>query len=377
MSLSSALSVEPVRGRSHDRALAGAIVGWFPTARRDLPWRLASLRADEQRDPYHALVAETMLQQTQVSRVVEKFGAFLLRFPTVASLAGADLDDVLAFWTGLGYYRRARSLHAAARLVVDRFSGRVPSASADLRTLPGVGRYTAGAIASIAFDRPDPIVDGNVARVLLRVHGRAVASDDRAVQPWLWERAGSLVRAAASPALFNEGLMELGATVCLPPPAMPRCGECPLAHWCIARREGRQLEIPLPKRTAKRSTIYCAAIVVERAGGGILMEQRPARGMWAGLWQVPTIESPAAPPTKGAMARAVGVPLRAVRDDGGFEFNATHRRLVFSVYRATVPKGMKSERGEFVPRARAVGLALSTPQRRILGGEGGLLSHAG
>src|SRR5690606_18237159 len=158
---------------------------WFHDHAREMPWRILP------RDPYHALVSEFMLQQTQVSRVLEKFPAFLARFPTLRHLARADEQDVLAAWSGLGYYRRARNLHAAARAIADRFDGRVPASADDLRSLPGVGRYTAGAVASIVFNQPVPIVDGNVARVLIRLEGRDLAADEG--QPWAWTRAAELV----------------------------------------------------------------------------------------------------------------------------------------------------------------------------------------
>ena len=358
--------------RQEDEPVSVAIAGWFAANARKLPWRTPGAEAGLGRDPYHALVAEAMLQQTQVSRVVEKYGPFIERFPTAAALAAADLDEVLALWSGLGYYRRARNLHAAARLVVERFGGRVPSDVEQLLELPGVGRYTAGAIASIAFDLPEPIVDGNVTRVLLRIHGREAASDDRTIQPWLWERAAALAAAARSPAAFNEGLMELGATVCLPPPASPACERCPVAAGCRARQAGKQLTIPLPKAAAARTDVFCASIVVVRSDGAVLIEKRPESGMWAGLWQTPTIERADRLPTKSEIARAVGIDPRSTKPDGGFEFLATHRRLVFAVFRTSVASAFEPRRGEFIPRARATRLALSSPQKKLITGESDL-----
>lgn len=310
-----------------------------------------------------------MLQQTQVSRVVPKFLAFIERFPTVESLARAPEKDVLAAWTGLGYYRRAKNLHAAARAVVERFAGRVPSTVADLRSLPGVGPYTAGAIASIAFGQPEPIVDGNVARVLIRVHGREAHTADPTIQPWLWSVARDLVTSATSPGALNEGLMELGATVCVPPPAAPACMLCPLRNTCVAHQQGRELEIPLPKPRAKRAVIHCAAALVVRADGAILLEQRPATGMWANMWQTPTLESQsgAKPPTRTALASALKLAPTQLSKLETFDFFATHRELRFTVYGARVPSTYRPPAPRtFVAPTDLPAHALSSPQRRIL-----------
>ena len=317
------------------------------------------------RDPYRAaLVAEAMLQQTQVSRVVEKYGDFVERFPTSHALAAADEHEVLGMWSGLGYYRRARHLHAAARMIVAEFGGSVPGTVEELLRLPGVGRYTAGAIASIAHGERAPIVDGNVARVLLRIHGKDAASDDKSVQGWLWERAEKLVAAADEPGVFNEGLMELGATVCVPGPGRPRCGECPVAGICAARREGRELLIPRAKTRAARKTVYCAVAIVERADGAVLVEQRDGKGMWAGMWQAPTLEREDRAPTRAELARAVGVAAGMLERVDAFEFLATHRRMMFEVYRARAKAKFTARRGEFQTHGRIARLGLSSPQRR-------------
>lgn len=366
-----------------DVAIAEAISGWFATAARDLPWRRASRARGVLRNPYHALVAEIMLQQTQVSRVIEKFNQFISLFPDVRALAEAPEQDVLSAWTGLGYYRRARNLHAAARQIVADFDGRVPSDPAELRSLKGVGRYTAGAISSIAFGQAAPIVDGNVARVLLRIHGREAASDDKTIQPWLWERAQSLVSAAKNPGAFNEGLMELGATVCVPPPAMPRCEQCPVREHCEAHRAGRELEIPKPRSRSSRKRVLCAVARITRADGSIVVEQRPASGMWANMWQAPTVELSTSETdtaeildaAKADLARSLNLRASQLKPDGLFEFLATHRHMTFAVFRCAPGSSYAPPRGTFMPIERVRGLALSTPQRRILLGErtGGLI----
>jgi len=310
---------------TRDHAIARRIARWFSEHARELPWRTSP------RDPYAALVAEVMAQQTQIARVAERFGPFLARFPTVHDLARARAGDVLALWAGLGYYRRARSLHAAAREIVERFDGRVPPSVADLRTLPGVGRYTAGAIASIAFGRPEPIVDGNVARVLLRIDGRDLTG--AGAQRHAWGRAASLVALAPDPATFNEGLMELGATVCTP--RSPRCSDCPVRAPCAARRAGRQDSIPRPKPAPRRTSLHGLCLVVRDRRGWCLVERRPEHGLWAGLWQLPTWESRRGFPRAEAIAAEMGVAVRG--PIATIVRTLSHRRVRVRLYEAIGP----------------------------------------
>ena len=214
-----------------------------------------------------------MLQQTQVSRVLEKFGPFIVRFPTIGALAAATEDDVLAAWSGLGYYRRARLLHAAARGIVADFEGTVPRDTPALMTIPGIGRYTAGAISSIVFGRNAPIVDGNVTRVLLRLDGVMARHGSKEAADYAWPRAETLAGAAHGLgviAAFNEGLMELGATVCTP--RNPACGVCPLRAHCRARKWGTQEEIPLPKKAPARLAVVHTALLVKDEGERVLLE---------------------------------------------------------------------------------------------------------
>ena len=290
-------------GGSRDARIVRHLVAWFDAARRNLPWRIE--RPGGGRDPYRVLVSEIMLQQTQVARVLEKFDAFLARFPDAEALARADLHDVLAAWSGLGYYRRARLLHAAARVIASHPGGLTPDLD-DLKALPGVGRYTAGAIASIAFNQPAPIVDGNVARVLARLDADAKAS---ATSPQTWTRATVLVTIAGAQAAagrFNEGLMELGATVCTP--RAPACGRCPLAGDCVAHANASQDCYPTPKPAAARRTIRVLCAAVYDSKGRLLVEQRPATGLWAGLWQMSAIEREQGPaPTRDQLAHALGL----------------------------------------------------------------------
>ena len=208
--------------------LRTALLAWYRAHRRDLPWRRT-------RDPYAIWISEAMLQQTRVETVIPYWERFLARFPDVEALATADADDVIACWAGLGYYSRARNLHRAAQIVVERHAGRLPADVELLRELPGVGRYTAGAVASIAFDRPAPIVDGNVARVLARLFGIAADVRSRAVQERLWREAEELAR-GEDPGALNQALMELGAMVCTP--RAPRCADCPWSRRCAAFAHG-------------------------------------------------------------------------------------------------------------------------------------------
>ncbi len=252
------------------------LLRWFAAHGRDLPWR-------KTRDPYAIWVSEIMLQQTQVRTVVPYYERFLKRFPTVESLARAQLDTILKLWEGLGYYSRARNLHRAAGEIVERFDGHFPRTAAELLTLPGIGRYTAGAIASNAFDERAPIVDGNIERVLcrlFRIHGD---SKDSAIQKTLWAIADDLVP-ANKPGLFNQALMEIGAEVCTP--RNPQCGDCPLDRACQAKRHGEQLSLPT-RRPRKPLPSHTVVVGVIYKAGRILIDKRKPDGLLGGLWEFP------------------------------------------------------------------------------------------
>ena len=349
-----------------DRSIVSALADWLRAHARDLPWRTGSAPTPSGRDPYHALVSEMMLQQTQVSRVLEKYPAFLQRFPTLADLARAPEPEVLACWSGLGYYRRARLLHAAARAAMDAHSGTLPDSPEALETLPGIGRYTAGAIASLVHHRVTPIVDGNVARVLLRVEGRPAEHGSKGAMAWSWERADALAQAAgpATVAAFNEGLMELGATICTP--RSPDCPSCPLLPHCRARAQGRQEEIPSPKQRAERRTLWSASVLLRDGHGRTLVVRRPERGLWAGLWAPPSIEREdrAARP---AEVRA-GLGCSSLRRVGAFTHTTTHREVRFTVFagRAEMEPAGGPEGTRWVGGEELNGLGLSSAHRRVL-----------
>jgi A/G-specific adenine glycosylase len=272
-----------------------SLLGWYDRNARDLPWRRT-------RDPYAIWVSEIMLQQTRVDTVIPYYGRFLARFPTAHALADAALDDVLAHWSGLGYYRRARLLHEGAKAVVAKHDGAVPKAAEARRTLPGVGRYTAGAIGSIAFDLPEPIVDGNVARVLSRLLCIDTPLGTRETERVLWENAEALCQ-GERPGALNQALMELGACVCLPLNA--RCAQCPLQKHCAALRERRVAELPVPAAKKASRVVQLVALLARDATERVYL-QRGQGNLFGGLWGVPMREGAGAE-TARALADELGL----------------------------------------------------------------------
>ncbi|MCH2133640.1 MAG: A/G-specific adenine glycosylase [Phycisphaerales bacterium] len=335
-------------------ALTTRIERWFQSNARDLPWR-------RRRTRWRAYVSEIMLQQTQVSRVVERFEGFMARFPKPRDLAEAPEDDVNALWAGLGYYRRARLLQAAARVMVEKHGGRVPGNMDDLLALPGVGRYTAGAIASIACDQPAPIVDGNVHRVLARIWCDPVAADDREGSERTWQRSQLLVESSSQPAVFNEGLMELGAMVCTP--RSPDCRQCPVNRSCAARRQDLVDVIPPPKQRPVQQVEHHHAVGIIRRGR-LVVHQRSDRGRWAGLWQVPTVEA-ARRLRPADICRRVDLPIEQLTHVGAFERVLTHRRVQFHVYRGELARGARLP-AAFTWIGRDVDLPVGVAQRKTL-----------
>ena len=293
--------------------LAPRLLAWYADHGRDLPWRRT-------RDPYRLWVAEVMLQQTQVATVIPYYERFLARFPMVEALAAASLDEVLKLWEGLGYYARARRLHAAARQVVGEFGGRLPETVDELLSLPGIGPYTAGAIASIAYGQDAPALDGNVRRVLSRVF--AVEQDVmRGVgQRRLWQLAESLLPLGRA-GDFNQALMDLGATVCTP--RAPSCRLCPLTKNCQARHLGRQEAFPTRRPRRPLPHYDVTAGVVWNGDGRFLIAQRPLDRMLGGLWEFPGGKQEPGESLAGCLRRelseeldievAVGAPLTVVK----------------------------------------------------------------
>ena len=334
------------------RSIRTRLLSWYDQHRRDLPWRTRAGTPPA----YHVLVSEFMLQQTQVATVIPYFHRFMKAFPRLPDLARAPEQQVLRLWQGLGYYSRARNLHRTARAIVEHRAGEVPRTVEALLDLPGVGRYTAGAIASLAYDVRAPILDGNVVRVLCRL--RAITDDPRtpARQAWLWKNADELV-APARPGDFNSALMELGATLCTP--RNPQCPRCPLASTCQARAKSLQEQIPLRKERkaipTERRTVWCAWRHSPTGPRQYLFERRPARGRWASMWQFP------ARPVAGDLPDGAGV-LPSITHQ------LTHRRYEFGpvvVPESRLPASVLREEAQTTWQTLAQSESLPLPKPHV------------
>lgn len=314
---------------------ARALTAWFSGAQRDLPWR----EAPNARDPYRVAVSEFMLQQTTVAAVIPFYNRFLQRFPTAQSLADAPLDDVLALWSGLGYYSRARNLHALGQAVAAR--GEFPHTAAEIQELPGVGRYTAGAIASIAYGEAAPIVDANVARVFARVHLIEGDLKKKENAARLWSEAEDGVRAAKAagipPSQFNPALMELGALICTP--KNPACEICPVEQFCAARRAGLQNELPWIAPRATPTELFDVCVRLKTAGPEGMeqdasaprfwLRQRSHKAgiWWRGMWELPRTTRRAGESAEQALDRL----LREELELGSFTIGAPLKRITHGV----------------------------------------------
>jgi A/G-specific adenine glycosylase len=305
-------------------AFARALLRWYDRERRDLPWRRAP-------SPYKSLVSELMLQQTVVATVIPYFERFLARFPDFAALAGAPEEDVLARWSGLGYYARARNLHRAARAIAE---GGFPTDEAGLRGLPGVGEYTAAVLAAIVLGARTFALDGNAARVVARLFGEERPIDLPAVRRALRARGETLVP-AAHPGDFAQAVMELGATVCTP--TSPGCGVCPVSRFCRAHLEGRATALPVRTPRAAKRLVSIACVAVERRGR-VLLVRRPPGTLLAGTWALPSAESSPRESEVSACRRALddlGLTLTGtVQVAGSVRHVFTHRDLTAQVLRA-------------------------------------------
>ena len=333
------------------------IVRWQRAhGRHGLPWQGT-------RDAYRIWLAEIMLQQTQVATVIPYYERFVARFPAVADLAAAPEDDVLALWSGLGYYARARNLQRAAREVVGRFGGRFPTTFEELVTLPGIGRSTAGAIAAFASGERRAILDGNVRRVLAR-HAAVEGDPDSAAtlaRLWLEAEARMPRRDVGS---YTQGMMDLGAAICLP--RKPLCLLCPVNADCIARLEERIEELPgrRVRAAVRRRRI---AMLVVLSGGEVLLEKRPPSGIWGGLWSLP--ETHAASPPAEALEREWGLKASKVEALAPFEHAFTHFTLEVEPWRIRVRKASALAEGKaatWLPLSELAGAALPSPVRKLL-----------
>jgi A/G-specific adenine glycosylase len=336
---------------------ARRVVAWQREhGRHGLPWQGT-------RDAYRIWLSEIMLQQTQVATVIPYYAKFLTRFPDVRALAAASEDDVLALWSGLGYYARARNLHRAAQRVVERHGGEFPTRFADLVELPGVGRSTAAAIAAFSSGERGAILDGNVRRVLARHAGIAGDPSQAATIAALWEEAEARLPRAGIES-YTQGMMDLGADVCLP--RDPRCMLCPVSQDCVARVEGRIAELPGKRvRAAARRKRIAMLVVISK--GEVLLEKRPSSGIWGGLWSLP--EANADEPPGKALAREWGIDAVDLEKLESFEHAFTHFTLEVEPWRARPGKSSSVTEGKpamWLPLSEVAGAALPAPVKKLL-----------
>lgn len=345
-------------------AFARELLAWYAGAYRDLPWRRT-------RDPYAIWVSEMMLQQTQVATVIPYWTRWMERFPTIQALAEAPLEAALKQWQGLGYYARARNLHRAARQIVSAHGGQFPTAFDAVLALPGIGRYTAGAICSIAFGQDAPIVDANVIRVLCRVFGVRGDPKSSAAQERLWSLAATLLPSGQA-ATFNQAIMELGALVCGSP---PRCGVCPVSHLCAAYQSGNPTALPeFAPRPVFTMQTDVSAVVAHPGDERLLLVQRPADGLWGGLWEFPRVtldsgETKAAGAVRAAQAVA-GIAVRAGEPVGLVKHGVTTRRITLVGVRCCAegsaePQAIGCAAWSWVDPLRVADYPLSSPQSRL------------
>jgi A/G-specific adenine glycosylase len=337
--------------------LRARLLRWYDVARRDLPWR-------QDADPYRVWLSEVMLQQTRVDTVKGYYARWLERFPTLESLATAPLDEVLKAWEGLGYYSRARNLHRAVREVAERWQGAVPAEPHAFRALPGVGRYTAGAVMSIAFGHPEPVVDGNVRRVFARW-----TDDPAPPDASLWRLAGELVL-GQRPGDLNQAVMELGATICVP--RNPRCMECPVKEFCRAYAAGTQNQRPAPRKTRPLPHEDTAVAVVEHEGR-LLLVRRPVDARLGGMWAFPAVVRTRGESVADAAQRAVreglGMDVRAGEPIGEVEHTFSHVRATYRAVRCAwtggEPRALRYDDWAWTWPKALENYALPVAQRRI------------
>jgi len=355
----------PTAINSHwKRRFRQRLLRWYAKHKRDLPWRRS-------KDPYRVWLSEIMLQQTQVETVKPYFERFLKAFPNVKKLAAADEQEVLRLWEGLGYYRRARQLHAAARQVVAEFGGRFPDDVAALQSLPGIGRYTAGAIVSIAFERRAPILEANTIRLFARLLAYRDDPMKAVGQRLLWHTAEQVLPRKEI-AQFNQALMELGSLVCTP--NNPRCDECSVAVLCAANELSLQKSIPLSSRKMKFTDVSEAAVVV-RKNGKVLLRRCDEGERWAGLWDFPRFEIESEGPLFvrdeliDKVRRQTGVEIQPGGLLKTIKHGVTRFRITLECYEAAFASGRvsstKAKPVRWVPTPQLIDLPLSTTGRKI------------
>ncbi len=334
---------------------ANQLIVWQPQqGRHGLPWQAG-------RDPYRVWLSEIMLQQTRVTTVIPYFERFVARFPDLDRLAVASLDEVLQYWSGLGYYSRARNLHAAARLIVTMHGSAFPRDPNTLIQLPGIGRSTAAAIAAFCFDTRAAILDGNVKRVLTRHFGIAEYPGERQTEIRLWSLAESLLPVRQI-AIYTQALMDLGAMVCTR--SHPDCSACPVTDTCFARRTGQtgRLPAPKPRKALPQLGVW---LVAYRYGQRLWLTRRPTHGIWGGLWCLP--EYPAAPDAPQLCRQQWGVAATEVRTGNVFRHTLTHRRLdIVPVWVDLAEPPREDAGGRWVSRQEALAAGIPVAVRKIL-----------
>ena len=335
---------------------AHAVVSWqIQHGRHDLPWQ-------NTQDPYRVWLSEIMLQQTQVSTVRDYFARFMQRFPTVADLAAATQDDVLGLWSGLGYYSRARNLHQAAQDIVALHGGAFPHSAQQLATLPGIGRSTAAAVASLCFAEPVAILDGNVKRVLTRFLGFGADLSSSKNERELWQIAQTMLPTEDWPRTmprYTQGVMDLGATLCTP--KNPRCPACPLASACVAKAHNTPHLYPVKTKKVKRSAESWWLLCAKTEQGDVLLQQRAASGVWAGLFALPMFESLAQ--LQAAVPQAWQAHLQ---EEQAFKHVLTHKDMHLHPVRLTLKKAAACELGAWVGATAWPKLGLPAPVRQLL-----------
>jgi A/G-specific adenine glycosylase len=352
----------PEHGRADRRppeadAFAQRLLGWYGAhGRKDLPWQ-------HPRTPYRVWLSEVMLQQTQVRTVVPYFERFTAALATLRALADAPLDRVLALWSGLGYYSRARNLHRTARLCVEHHGGDLPRDFDALAALPGIGLSTAGAILAQAFGARHAILDGNVRRVLARFHGVRGWPGTSAVQRTLWRHAEAHTPHARV-ADYTQAIMDLGATICAR--SRPLCAACPLGEDCVARREGTTADLPTPKPARERPTRETTMLIVRDDRGHVLLEQRPATGIWAGLWSLPEAVDTAR--ARDLLRERYAVSAESSRALGAFvhSFSHYHLRVTPLLVRGRADTRVADAASGWFARDELSALGLPSPVRRLL-----------
>lgn len=332
--------------RKHESEFRNALITWYLEEKRDLPWRRTS-------NPYHIWVSEVMLQQTRVETVIPYYERFIGKFPSLADLAYAKEEEVLKMWEGLGYYSRARNLQSGVKEVVEEYGSRIPENRKDISKLRGVGPYTAGAVLSIAFGVPEHAVDGNVMRVLSRI---LLIEEDIAIPKTrkVFEEVVMALIDKEDPSSFNQGLMELGATICTP---RPKCLLCPVRDFCIAFHEGRQEELPVKSKKVKMKMVPLLSIAIRNTEGKWLLKQRPSKGLLANMWEFPMVENQSSL-SKEMMKTEFGISIGSLTPLTKFRHIFSHLTWEMKSYTAVTddpaPEGFRffsTEEVEELPKA--------------------------